>query len=86
MRADLAEIPALKKGVPPGATYHPEEIGNLAKHRHIWPVNWMCDVLDVSWSGLHARLNRPSSTREIRDAKLVTAIETSSKASDRTYG
>jgi putative transposase len=43
-------------------------------------------VLDVSRSGFHAWLNRPASTREIHDAKLVTAIETSFKSSDRTYG
>lgn len=43
-------------------------------------------MLEVSRSGFHAWLIRPTSTREIRDAKLVTAIETSFKASDRTYG
>jgi len=43
-------------------------------------------VLDVSRSGLHAWLNRPTSLREIDDATLVTAIETSFKASDRTCG
>jgi putative transposase len=37
-------------------------------------------VLEVSRSGFHAWLNRPTSTREIDDAKLVTAIETSFKA------
>jgi putative transposase len=58
----------------------------IAKHRHIWPVSWLCDVLNVSRSGFHAWLNRPASAREIHDAKLVTAIETSFKASDRTYG
>ena len=58
----------------------------IAKHRHIWPVSWLCEVLEVSRSGFHAWLNRPTSTREINDAKLVTAIETSFKASDRTYG
>jgi len=58
----------------------------IAKHRHIWPVSWLCDVLEVSRSGFRAWLNRPTSTREIHDAKLVTAIETSFKASDRTYG
>ena len=58
----------------------------IAKHRHIWPVSWLCDVLEVSRSGFHAWLNRPTSSREIHDAKLVTAIETSFKASDRTYG
>jgi putative transposase len=58
----------------------------IVRHRHIWPVSWLCEVLEVSRSGFHARLNRPTSTREIDDAKLVTAIETSFKASDRTYG
>ncbi len=58
----------------------------IAKHRHIWPVNWLCEVLDVSRSGVHAGLDRPVGTREIHDAKIVTAIETRFKASDRTYG
>ena len=58
----------------------------IAKHRHIWPASWLCDVLDVSRSGFHAWLNRPTSSHDIHDAKLVTAIETSFKASDRTYG
>lgn len=58
----------------------------FAKHRHIWPVSWPCEVLEVSRSGFHAWLNRPTSAREIYDARLVTAIETSFKASDRTYG
>lgn len=58
----------------------------IAKHRPIWPVSWLCDVLDVSRSGFHAWLSRPTRTREIHDAKLVAAIETSFKASDRTYG
>ena len=58
----------------------------IVRHPHIWPVSWLCEVLEVSRSGFHAWLNRPTSTREIDDAKLVTAIETSFKASDRTYG
>lgn len=58
----------------------------IAGHRHIWPVSWLCEVLEVSRSGFHAWLNRPTSAREIHDAKLVAAIETSFKASDRTYG
>ena len=58
----------------------------IAKHRHIWPVSWLCEVLEVSRSGFHAWLNRPLSDRAILDAKLVTAIDKSFKASDRTYG
>ena len=56
----------------------------IARHRHIWPVNWLCEVLEVSRSGFHAWLNRPNSTRKIHDAKLVAAIDKSFKASDRT--
>lgn len=41
---------------------------------------------EVARSGVHAWLNRPTSTREIHDAKLVTAIETSFMARDRTHG
>jgi putative transposase len=46
----------------------------IAKNRHIWPVSWLCEVLVVSRSGFHFWLNRPTSTREIHDAKLVTVI------------
>lgn len=43
-------------------------------------------MLEVSRSGHRAWLNRPLSDRAILDAKLVTAIDKSFKASDRTYG
>lgn len=58
----------------------------IAKHRHIWPVRWLCDVLEVSRSGFHAWLNRPTSARALHDATLVAAIAASFRASDRTYG
>jgi putative transposase len=58
----------------------------IAKHRHIWRVSWMCAVLEVSRSGFHAWLKRPLSRRAAHDATLVTAIDRSFKASDRTYG
>mgnify|MGYP003709192003 CR=1 FL=1 len=57
-----------------------------ARHRHIWFISWMCEVLGVSRSGFHACLRRPFSTRAAHDAKLVQAIERNFKASDRTYG
>ena len=28
----------------------------IAKHRHIWPVSWLCDALEVSRSGLGAHV------------------------------
>lgn len=111
MRADLAEIAALKKEVArlraerdilkigePCAPLVRAQGGRffrargdmrfafITKNRHIWPVSWLCEALEVSRSGLHAWLNRPICTRAIHDAKLVAAIETSFKASDRTYG
>ena len=58
----------------------------IARHRHIWPVSWLCQVLEVSRSGVHAWLNRPASTRDTYDATLVTAIDKGFKASDRTCG
>lgn len=58
----------------------------IAKHRHIWPVSWMCEILDVSRSGFHAWLTRPASEHASLDATLVTSIDKSFKASDRTYG
>ena len=58
----------------------------IAKHRHIWPVSWLCNALEVSRSGFHASLKRPPSERAVHDEKLVAAVGTSFKASDRTYG
>ena len=58
----------------------------IANHGLIWPVSWLYEALDVSRSGFHAWLNRPTRAREIHDAKVVMAIETSFKSSDRTYG
>ena len=58
----------------------------IAKHRHIWPVSWLCNALEVSRSGFHAWLNRPACERAVHDEKLVAAVGTSFKASDRTYG
>ena len=60
--------------------------GFVAKHRHIWPVSWLCEVLGVSRSGFHAWLRRPISERAAHDAKLVQAIDRSFKGGDRTYG
>jgi putative transposase len=58
----------------------------IARHRQIWPVSWLCEVLDVSRSGFHAWLTRPASQRAGYDTRLVASIDKSFKASDRTYG
>jgi putative transposase len=58
----------------------------VAKHRGIWPVTWMCEVLDVSPSGFYAWMVRPASVRARYDAQLLTKIRLSFEESDRTYG
>jgi putative transposase len=58
----------------------------IAKHRHIWPVNWLCAALGVSRSGFHAWLNRPVSARAAHDEKIGSVMRQSFKDSDRTYG
>ena len=58
----------------------------IAKHRHVWPLEWMCSALEVSRSGFHAWLTRVPSARALADAALTPVIERSFKASDRTYG
>lgn len=67
MRADQAEIAALKKAAARLCEEH-EILKNrqlsfrakgelrsafLARHRRIWPVSWRCEVLEVSPSGCH---------------------------------
>jgi putative transposase len=58
----------------------------IAKHRHVWPLEWMCSALKVSRSGFHAWLTRAPSARALADAALTPVIDCSFKASDRTYG
>ena len=58
----------------------------IAKHRHVWPVSWLCAALGVSRSGFHAWLNRPVSARAAYDEKIGSVMRKSFKDSDRTYG
>ncbi len=58
----------------------------IAKHRHVWPVSWLCAAMGVSRSGFHAWLSRPASARAAYDEKIGTAMRKSFKDSDRTYG
>src|ERR1700683_5167349 len=57
-----------------------------AKHRHVWPVSWLCEALDVSRSGFHAWLRRGPSARETADEGLIVKIRSSFLGSARTYG
>jgi putative transposase len=58
----------------------------IAKHRGIWPAEWMCGALGVSRSGFYAWLTRPPSHRSRSDEELTAKVRTSFIGSDRTYG
>ena len=58
----------------------------IAKHRGIWPVTWMCGVLDVSPSGFYSWRSRPPSDRALYDEELVRDIRRSFSDSGETYG
>jgi len=34
------------------------KFGFIAKHRRIWPADWLCEALGVSRGGFYARLSR----------------------------
>ena len=58
----------------------------IAKHRGIWPADWMCGALGVSRGGFYAWLTRPRSERSRSDEELGAKVRTSFLGSDRTYG
>jgi len=36
---------------------------SIARHRHVWPLRWMCEVLAVTPGGFYAWLKRPECER-----------------------
>jgi len=64
----------------------PKRFAFIAKHRGIWPVRWMCGVLDVSHGGFHKWLRRPASWRSRENQVLLPQVRASFEQSDRTYG
>ena len=62
------------------------KFGFIAKHRGIWPADWMCGALGVSRGGFYAWLTRPRSQRSRSDEELGAKVRASFLASDRTYG
>jgi len=58
----------------------------IAKHRGIWPAQWLCEALGVSRGGFYAWLTRPPSARSRSDEELAAKVRASFLASDRTYG
>ena len=39
------------------------KFGFIAKHRGVWPADWLCEALGVSRGGFYAWLTRPRSQR-----------------------
>jgi len=62
------------------------KFGFIAKHRGIWPAEWLCEALGVSRGGFYAWLTRPRSQRSRSDEELGVKVRASFLASDRTYG
>ena len=62
------------------------KFGFIAKHRGIWPADWLCGTLGVSRGGFYAWLTRPRSRRSRSNEELGAKVRASFIASDRTYG
>ena len=62
------------------------KFGFIAKHRGIWPAEWLCGALGVSRGGFYAWLTRPRSQRSRSDENVGAKVRASFLASDRTYG
>ena len=58
----------------------------IDEHRKTWPLEVMCQVLEVSRSGYHAWCARPVNTQASRRAELAEKIRDLFIASDNTYG
>src|SRR3984893_10081269 len=62
------------------------KFGFVAKHRGIWPAEWLCEALGVSRVAFYAWLKRPRSRRNRSDEDIGPKVRASFLASDRTYG
>jgi putative transposase len=60
--------------------------GFVARHRSVWPVRTMCQLLGVSRSGYYDWCDREPSRRSQEDQRLTARIRCSFLESDRTYG
>ena len=53
------------------------KFGFIAKHRGIWPAEWLCEALGVSRGGFYAWLTRPRSQRSRSDEELGAKVRAS---------
>ena len=49
----------------------------IAKHRVIWPADWLCGALGVSRGGFYAWLTRPRSQRSRSDEEIGAKVRSS---------
>ena len=53
------------------------KFGFIAKHRGVWPANWLCEALGVSRGGFYAWLTRPRSRRSRSEEELGAKVRAS---------
>ena len=56
--------------------------GFIAKHRGVWPADWLCEALGVSRGGFYAWLTRPRSQRLMTDHGVVCSMSRSGNVWD----
>ncbi len=95
---EVARLSAARSNQAEGRARHPKKsrgllregidvkFGFIAKHRGIWPADWLCGALGVSRGGFYAWLRRPRSRRSRSNEELGAKVRASFIASDRTYG
>ena len=54
------------------------KFGFVAKHRGIWPAEWLCGALGVSRGGFYAWLTRPRSRRSRSDEEFGAKVRAAS--------
>ena len=58
----------------------------IARYRAVWPVQMSCEVLEVSRSEFHTRLDRRPNGRSVASERLPRLIRQSLESSDRIHG
>ena len=57
------------------------KFGFIAKHRGIWPAEWLCEALGVSRGGFYAWLNGRQRSQREGSCQLLAAIDLRRQAS-----
>ncbi|QIZ33986.1 IS3 family transposase [Saccharopolyspora sp. ASAGF58] len=76
----------LREGTPVASKYEFIETMRLGTAEYAYPVEFMCDMLDVSRSGYYEWRQRPDSATDQRREELKLLITKAFDMSDSTYG